>query len=47
MKALLTHYWDWKISRCGFCGRASHWATDGRNLFCAHCGICAHCGKQP
>lgn len=33
----MTNYYAWKIARCGYCGRASHWATDGRNLFCALC----------
>jgi hypothetical protein len=40
MKVLL-HYWHWKIERCNFCGCKSHWASDGRNVFCALCG------KQP
>ena len=31
------HYHSWKLL-CGWCGRNSHWATDGRNLFCALCG---------
>lgn len=37
MKKVKTVYHHW-IKDCDYCGGKWPWATDGRNLFCSHCG---------
>lgn len=38
MRKRITRIYEHWVNDCGWCGGKWRWATDGRNLFCSHCG---------
>lgn len=38
MRRVATRVYEHWLHTCGWCGWRAPVATDGRNLFCSHCG---------